>query len=95
MVIATIKAHPTVIDNNHESLYRSYQTLEHVKEMLCRGDSNQTILEVIEECEQPLYQEKQLFKKLYLTFIETCDSELAGDPKIKELIKKCDKHLNL
>lgn len=35
---------------NHESLLRSFQVLQKVKEMLSRGDSSETILEVIEEC---------------------------------------------
>lgn len=42
---------PTVINNNHESLYRSYQALSLVKEMLHRGDSNETILEAISTIE--------------------------------------------
>lgn len=51
MTIKVIKDYPTVIDNNHESLYRSYQTLDLVKDMLNRYDSVETILEVIEHIE--------------------------------------------
>lgn len=38
---------PTVIDNKHESIYKSYQILEKAIEMLERKDSNETILETI------------------------------------------------
>ena len=38
---------PTVIDNTHESVYKSYQILNKVKEMLLRGDSQKTIIETI------------------------------------------------
>lgn len=53
MIIQEIREFPTLyIDQHHgschESLLRSYQTLEKVKEMLNRGDSKETILEVIE-----------------------------------------------
>ncbi len=43
---------PTVIDNNHESLYRSYQILNQVLNMLERGDSQETILEVVRYLQQ-------------------------------------------
>lgn len=36
----------TVIDNNHESLYRAYHVLYKVLAMVERGDSKQTINEV-------------------------------------------------
>ena len=51
MTIAVIKSEPTVYKNVHESIYRSYQTLEYVKEMLLRGDSSKTILDIIEHIE--------------------------------------------
>ena len=38
---------PTVIDNTHESVYRCYHVLNHVKIMLERGDSVETIMEII------------------------------------------------
>lgn len=47
-----IKGFPTVVDNNHESIYRSYQILERVKVMLNRGDSRETIVEMISFLEQ-------------------------------------------
>jgi hypothetical protein len=47
MKIQDIRWMPTVIDNRHESLYRSYHLLEKVKEMITRGDSKETILEAI------------------------------------------------
>ena len=46
--IDSIGKHPTTIDKKHESLYRSYHILFHVIEMLHRGDSQKTILEVIQ-----------------------------------------------
>lgn len=51
-----IKMPTTYIDKNgrdcHESLLRSYQLLDKVKEMLKRGDSQDTILEVVEYIER-------------------------------------------
>lgn len=43
--IAEILSFPTVINKNHESLYRSYHILSYVLEMVKRGDSKETILE--------------------------------------------------
>jgi len=40
-------------------------------------------------------EEKNLFKELYLTFIETLPMFFVKDKKIIELIKKCDKQLKL
>lgn len=51
MKILEIKSKPTILAKIHERCYRSYQTLELVKEMLKRGDSRETILEVIEVIE--------------------------------------------
>jgi hypothetical protein len=48
MTIIEIKEMPTVIGNVHESCYKSYQTLSLVTDMLKRGDSQETILLVIE-----------------------------------------------
>jgi hypothetical protein len=58
MTISEIKTFPTDYvsvsrGQCHESLLRSYQVLEKVKEMLERGDSRETILELIEECYPP------------------------------------------
>jgi hypothetical protein len=39
---------PTVIDNNHESLYKSYHTLRYIITMVNRGDSAETINEMFE-----------------------------------------------
>lgn len=44
---AEIARTPTVIDNMHESLFKSYQTLKYVKKMLQRGDSKETILDLL------------------------------------------------
>lgn len=35
----------------------------------------------------------ELFKELYLKFIECCDPSLAGDPSIIDLISRCEKEL--
>ena len=51
MKIAEIKAMPTVLSNSHESVLRAYQILDKVKEMLNRGDSQKTIIELIEHLE--------------------------------------------
>jgi len=39
---------PQVINNTHESCYRCYHILNYVKIMVERGDSKETIIEVIE-----------------------------------------------
>lgn len=48
MRIKQIRELPTVIDNTHESVLRAYQILEKVKVMLERGDSPDTVLELID-----------------------------------------------
>lgn len=50
--IQEIKTFPTAIDNNHESLLRSYQTLQLVKQMIERKDSHETIMLVIQTIEE-------------------------------------------
>lgn len=45
---------PTKIDNTHESVYRAYNILEVVKEMIKRWDSIKTIEWVINQCEKDL-----------------------------------------
>lgn len=57
MNIFEIRAKPTLFKDaqrgmSHESVLKSFQILQHVKGMLKRGDSHQTILEVIEVCEK-------------------------------------------
>lgn len=56
---------PTEIDKNHESLFRSYGILQEVVKMLERGDSNETILSVINYLSYP-----QLSCKLSTSDIE-------------------------
>jgi len=46
MEISEIIKMPTVIDNKHESVLRSYHILIYVLKMIHRGDSKETILEV-------------------------------------------------
>lgn len=43
-----ISKYPTVHERVHESIFRSYHILNKVKEMISRGDSQQTISEAIE-----------------------------------------------
>lgn len=50
MKIDEIKKLPTLIGNSHESLLKSYQILEKVKEMIKRKDSLETIEEIINFC---------------------------------------------
>jgi len=45
--IEEIAKMPTVVDNVHESVYRSYATMNLMCEMLERGDSKETILMTI------------------------------------------------
>lgn len=45
--ISSILEKPTIIDKNHESLYKSYHILNYVLDMVQRGDSKDTILEVV------------------------------------------------
>jgi hypothetical protein len=47
MELKSIRERPTVIANNHESLYRCYSILECVLEMVKRGDSKETIFDVV------------------------------------------------
>lgn len=42
---------PTVLDNKHESLYRSYHTLQLVKELLEKGTPGEVVLAIIGEVE--------------------------------------------
>jgi hypothetical protein len=49
MNLQEIKAMPTIHEGAkiHESVFRSYHTLEKIKEMIYRGDSTETIKEII------------------------------------------------
>ena len=49
--IYNIKRTPTVINGVHESVYQSFNLLEYVKLMLERGDSKETILDIIQHIE--------------------------------------------
>jgi len=46
--IDTIATLPTILGNTHESVLRSYNVLQYVTELLKRGDSRETILELLE-----------------------------------------------
>ena len=48
MKVSEIRKMPTLHENIHESIFRSFQTLQHVKYMLKRKDSVETISDVIE-----------------------------------------------
>lgn len=55
MTISEIKKFSTTLTGEtgnkiHESVLRSFQVVKKVEKMLKRGDSNDTILEIIEEC---------------------------------------------
>lgn len=51
-----IQMKPTCLENIHESCYRSYSILEQVLIMVERGDSKETIFEVVEFLkEYPVY----------------------------------------
>lgn len=51
MLITEINKRPTVLDNNHESLYRSYHILEKVKWLLENNVASTVILELISDME--------------------------------------------
>lgn len=54
-----IQRMPTSIDNIHESAFRSYSVLDMVLAMVERGDSKQTIFDVVEMMkEYPLDTER-------------------------------------
>ena len=46
--LKTIQAKPTTLENIHESCFRSYDILEQVLIMVKRGDTKETIFEVVE-----------------------------------------------
>jgi hypothetical protein len=48
MTLKQIQSRPTYVDNVHESVYRSYNILVYVLQMIQRGDSKETIFEVVE-----------------------------------------------
>lgn len=60
-----IKQMPTTHNMVHESIYRSHATLQLVKDMLNRGDSNESILMVLEDLYTPSEAEiKETVNKL-------------------------------
>lgn len=46
-----IRAMPTVVDNNHESIYRAYAILEEAKRLLEKGTPGDVVLEIIQHLE--------------------------------------------
>ena len=46
--LKTIQAKPTILENIHESCFRSYDILEQVLIMVERDDTKETIFEVVE-----------------------------------------------
>jgi hypothetical protein len=48
MKLIEIQMMPTVIDKTHESCYQSYHILIYVLEMVKRGDSAETIFDLVE-----------------------------------------------
>lgn len=64
MNILEISKYPTVIDNNHESLYRSYQLLQYIIAMVSRDDSKETILDVYNNVWEYAEREDETTKEL-------------------------------
>lgn len=60
-----IKEKPTTIDRTHESILRSWNILAHVKIMLDRGDSKESIKDFISFVESPAESD---FKLVDYTF---------------------------
>ena len=50
-MIDEIRKYPKVYENIHQSIFRDSGILKQVKLMLKRGDSTETILEFIQDCE--------------------------------------------
>ena len=56
MTIEEIQQLPTVIGNTHESCFRSYHVLDLTLEMIKRGDSKETIFDIVKFLtEHPIY----------------------------------------
>jgi len=49
MMLEEIRELPTLSNNIHESVFRSYHILNKVLELIERGDSKETILEIVED----------------------------------------------
>lgn len=47
MTLKEIQRMPTSLDKKHESLLKSYHILDYVLKMVERGDSKETILEMV------------------------------------------------
>ena len=56
-MIKEIRSYPTVHENIHESIFRSYHILEKVKELLEKKTSGDIVLELINEMEEPEEEE--------------------------------------
>ena len=71
--LRAIQLKPTTLENIHESCFRSYDILEQVLVMVERGDSKETILQVVE------------FLRCYPIDAEFCkDDEYGGQMKTNE-----------
>lgn len=53
---------PTVVDNNHESLYRSYHTLQLVITLLEKGTPSEVVLAILRETEDLAHYVEQANK---------------------------------
>ncbi len=51
-MIKEIRKYPTVFENVHESIYRSYQILAKAKELLKKGVPGDVVLELINEMDE-------------------------------------------
>ncbi len=48
IALKNIQSMPVVYENIHESVFRSYQILDYVILMISRGDSKETMLDIID-----------------------------------------------
>lgn len=93
MNLHNIEKMPTIIEKNHESLFRSYHVLNLVRKMLKRGDSKETILGIIDllySKEEPItekYNHMKATKKQKLQ-IQITGTQGYGKTKIQRLIEQ-------
>ena len=58
--LSAIKKQPTSIEKVHESCYRSFHILNNVLGMIERGDSKETIFEVVEHLRADPIEQKEI-----------------------------------
>jgi hypothetical protein len=96
--ITEILKFPTLIDNNHESLYRSYHILNLVLKMIERGDSKETIFETVEFIkESPRENRQEAIIEAKIEAIKSLDGallDIRGINFANRLISELDNQLN-